>query len=62
MSRPRRLSLFVRHVHGVDLIQVTGLDLVGLLEERAQGKQHCGQDGPDGQGVQAAFPPRVSLK
>ena len=31
---PRRLSLLVRYVVGVDLVQVTSLDLVGLLEER----------------------------
>ena len=53
---PRRLSLFVGHVSGVDLIQATSLDLVGLLEERGRGKQHCGKDGPDGQGVQARIP------
>ena len=50
MSPPCRLGLFVCHVHGVDLIQMAGLDLfVGLLEARAHSKQHGGRNGADGQ-------------
>src|SRR4029453_11418867 len=53
VNSARRLSLVMRYVHGVDIVQGTSLDLVGLLEQRAHSKQHCGKDRPNGEGVQA---------
>src|SRR4029453_1357463 len=56
VNPPRRLSLLMRYVHGVDLVQVTSLDLVGLLQQRGRSKQHCSKDSPDEQGVEARIP------
>lgn len=49
-----RLSHVVRHVVGVHLIQVSGLNLVRLLEEGGDRKQQGAQHRSDGKRVEAS--------
>jgi hypothetical protein len=45
---PRHLSQLVRYVVSVDIVQVTSLDLVRLLEEGGHREQDCAKHGSDG--------------